>query len=360
MTAAAGSSELARRAVGDSGHRRLRSTVLKRAVLLLVLTQTAAAAAAELTGPDGDAARVWLEDMNQAFSTLSYDGVFSYFSGQDLASLRVVHMVVDGVQRERLVHLNGAPREFVRRGEQVDCILMPGDALIELERSMPSGPFARAFVRQYDDISDHYGLSFHGSDRVAGRDAVRLAVMPHDDDRFGYRLWLDRQTRLLLRSELISGDGERLEIFQFTQLALGDEVDPAALEPEGRSGSVVSHLTLAAQAGDAVPDAEPAWEAGWLPAGFTMAAADRRRMAGERKAVNTLMYTDGVAAFSLYIESMPSSGAASMVSRNGATVAVTELVDGPSRQQHLVTLVGELPTVTAQRIARSVSYTGSD
>lgn len=321
--------------------------------LLSLLAQPSAAAP---SAPDGDGPRAWLEDMNRAFSTLSYDGVFSYFSGQDLASLRVVHMVVDGVQRERLVHLNGAPREIVRRGERVECIMMPGDALLELEGSMPDGPFARAFVREYDDISDHYGLSFHGSDRVAGRDAVRLAVTPRDDDRFGYRLWLDRQTRLLLRSELVNGDGERLEIFQFTQLALGDDVNVEALEPEGRSGSVVSHLTLAADNGESVADPEPAWRADWLPPGFAMAAADVRRLPGDHPAVNTLMYTDGIAAFSLFVEPMPSAGAASMVSRNGATVAVTELLDGPRGERHLVTLVGELPTATAQRIARSVTH----
>ena len=88
----------------------------------------------------------WLADMNRAFSELSYDGIFTYFSGDDLDTLRVVHMVVAEVQRERLVHLNGAPREIVRTGEEVACILMPGDELLELEGSIPSGPFARAFA----------------------------------------------------------------------------------------------------------------------------------------------------------------------------------------------------------------------
>jgi len=175
-----------------------------------------------VSGAEASEPRRWLDDMNRAFSELSYDGVFSYFSGDDLASLRVVHMVVDGQQRERLVHLNGAPREIVRRGDEVQCIVMPGDALLELEQSIPSGPFARSFVRRYDQISDHYGLSLSGQDRVADRVAVRLAVTPRDDHRYGYRLWLDKETRLLLRSELLSSNGERLEIFQFNQIRLGE------------------------------------------------------------------------------------------------------------------------------------------
>ena len=305
-----------------------------------------------------DDPRQWLDDMNRAFSELSYDGIFSYFSGQDLATLRVVHMVVDGQQRERLVHLNGAPREIVRRGDEVACIVMPGDALLELEESIPSGPFARAFVRRYDRISENYGMSFFGEDRVADRTALRLAVTPRDENRYGYRLWLDKRTRLLLRSELVDADGQRLEIFQFNQIRFGDEVDPRMLEPDGKDGSLVNHLTLATKQPKPVPEGDVAWQAGWLPDGFSMAAADIRRAPSSVKSVNTLMYSDGLAAFSLFIEDMPDDGAASMVSRNGATVAVTQMIKGNGDEPYLVTLVGEIPTPTAQRIARSVAPRG--
>ena len=74
------------------------------------------------------------------------------------------------------------------------------------------------------------------------------------------------------------------------------------------------------------------------------------------KSINTMMFSDGLAAFSVFIEDMPHAGAASMVSRNGATVAVTHLTPGPDQSQHLITLVGELPTDTAQRIAQSIRF----
>jgi sigma-E factor negative regulatory protein RseB len=77
---------------------------------------------------------------------------------------------------------------------------------------------------------------------------------------------------------------------------------------------------------------------------------------GEDKLVNTMMFSDGLAAFSVFIEDMPPAGAADMVSRNGATVAVTHLTEGPEAGPHLVTLVGELPTGTAERIAQSIRY----
>jgi sigma-E factor negative regulatory protein RseB len=327
---------------------------LTGAALGVLLSLGATALRAE--APEGEPAD-WLASMDRAFSELDYDGIFSFYTGADLTTLRVVHMQIDGVTRERLVHLNGAPREILREGEAVSCIVMPGDDLLELESSIPSGPFARAFVRRFDQLSGVYGLTFVGYDRVADRRAVRIRVKPRDENRFGYRLWLDEQTRMLLRSELVDSRGQRLEIFQFNQLLLGADVKPQALasslEGKSKDGSMVSHLALAANQPQPVTQKSVGWQLSWVPKGFTMAAADVRRKPSTLKDVNTMMYSDGIAAFSVFIEAMPPAGAGNVVSRNGATVAVTHL----SRQAepHLVTVVGELPTETAQKIARSVS-----
>jgi len=325
---------------------------------------------------DDDDPRRWLDDMNRAFSDLSYDGIFSYYSGEELATLRIVHMVIDGEQRERLVHLNGAPREILRHGEEVVCVVEPGDALLALGETIPVGPFAGAFVRSYNRISDYYGLTFFGDDRVADRVAVRLSIKPLDTHRYGYRLWLDRETRLLLRSELIDVDGERLEIFQFNQISLGDRVDPEALEPEARDGAQVSHLTLATKQAQPLEKQALDWHPGWLPDGFDIVVADVRRTPDSAQTVSRMMYSDGLAAFSLFIEDLPEPEAGGMESRNGATVAVTHLVrradalsagaeatgeeTGGTAQAHLVTVVGEIPMETAHRIARSIRPLGAD
>ncbi len=299
----------------------------------------------------------WLDMMNRGFLEASYDGIFSYFSGGDLSTLRVVHTVTNGVQRERLVHLNGKPREIIRTGDEVEYILQPGDEILELESSIPSGPFARAFSRAFEDVSDNYTISLHGTDRVANRSAVRLAVVPRDSQRYGFRLWLDRDTGLLLRSELIGLKGNKLEIFQFATLMVGGPISEKDLAPEAGPDSLTSHMSV-----ESAPPAETAgrkvnWQAGWVPAGFTMASSDIRRTPSTSKPVDTLMYSDGLATFSVFVEDMPDSGANALVSRSGATVAVSDVVNGgPRTTRHLVTVVGEIPTPTAQRIARSIRF----
>lgn len=310
--------------------------------------------AADAVSATQETPQQWLQRMDQAFERHNYDGSFTYFTGADLSSLRVVHMVIDGVQRERLVHLNGAPREIVRHGEDVSCIVMPGDDLLDMELGMPAGPFARAYVRQFDNIADSYSLSFFGTDRVAGRSTVRLAVTPKDAHRFGYRLWLDEATALLLRSEIIDGNGKRLEIFQFTNITVGAAVQAQALEPQTDATGMVNHLTLATNRPVSASPPEVRWHAGWLPPGFVMAASEERRKNSNLIPVSTSVYSDGVAAFSVFVESMPPEGAAAMVSRKGGTVAVTHLLNSGDGK-HLVTVVGELPTPTARRIAKSIN-----
>jgi sigma-E factor negative regulatory protein RseB len=213
-------------------------------------------------------AEQWLEQMNRAFIDTEYDGIFSYYSGNDLSTLRVVHSMRDGVQRERLIHLNGAPREIVRSGNQVEFVLQPGDEILELENSIPSGPFAQAFTKAVTG-TDYYAMSLHGHDRVANRDSIRLDVMPRDHDRYGFRLWLDNATGLLLRSELLDGNGQKLEIFQFATLKIGG-ISDADLVPDDSDGALVSHLELDAARPATLGPVE--WRAGWVPDGFTMAS----------------------------------------------------------------------------------------
>jgi len=187
---------------------------------------------------------------------------------------------------------------------------------------------------------------------------VRMLVEPKDEHRYGFRLWLDKDTGLLLKSELVDTKRNKpLEIFQFNQLAIGADVDSAALDPEQPQGSVVDHLKVAEKSSEKSTASN--WHADWLPDGFEMAASDLRHAPATKQDVNALIYSDGLAAISVFVETMPAAsvGAESnMISRNGATVSVTQAVMGPNDAKHLVTVVGEIPAATASAVAKSISY----
>lgn len=330
----------------------------------------------------------WLQAMDAAFSNLDYDGVFIYYTvnrmqqvavahgsqqitgrgrrevtlgfgvgyrtAARLATFRVIHKVVDGVERNRIVHLNGPRREIIRIGEKVHCMLQPGDELQDLEGSIPARTYARIFARRFENMSENYRVEFGGVDRVVSRPAVRLAVLPHNNDRLGYQLWLDRATGLLLRSELHDFEGSSLEIFQFASLKLGDQVSAADLEPS-KGDLAMRRLTKPpTPESHATPPSHQPWRVRWIPSGFHLISTDFRQPTSERKGISTLVYSDGLAAFSVFIEAMPEAGAGSVISRSGATVVLTHLASG-GNGDHLVTVVGEVPIGTARRIASGVT-----
>ena len=297
----------------------------------------------------------WLKAMHAAFDELGYDGVFMYRGGSEFATLRIVHLNVDGVKRVRLVQLNGAPREVIRRGDHVVRMAPPDDESLRLGGATPVGPWGRSFAPRFEVAEQHYRIHIDGEDRIAGRRAVQIMLRPWTEDRFGHRLWLDHDTGLLLRSELHDARGDNLEVFQFASVVIGDGISESSLEPEPGDGWVHEPLT-SEHGGERSADAPIRWHAGWVPDGFVMADAEVCDLRGLGEAVTAMMWSDGLAAFHVFVESTPDSPVPDLVSRNGATVVVTHVVKPTQVDPHLVTVVGEVPTETASRIARSVYY----
>lgn len=291
-----------------------------------------------------------LKRMSDAFASQNYDGVFVYQHGNSMDTLRIIHRVDDGVERERIVRLDGPPQEIIRQDNKVTCV-HGRDWNGNINHKIPLGPFARAFVRDMSELGDSYQLVEKGSGRVAGRAASVLLIKPRDEYRYGYRIWLDEETGLLLKSVLLHR-GKVLERFQFTQLQMAGEIDEAALEV-GISGEAMVHYPLLGYE-DAPVAAKPlTWNLDWLPAGFEMRMQGSRRKDDGATGADTLTYTDGMAAFSVFIEKIADQQYEEIAAQKGATVAVTRIVKYPSGD-HLVTVVGEVPMKTAKRLTLSV------
>lgn len=314
------------------GHGRLAGPLLGSLLLMLAPVWSACALA--------DDADAWLQRFSRGTGELSYRGVLTYERGDHLESLRITHGTVDGEEYERLEHLDGARREIIRRGQQLTCI-HPGQRLIRLFQK-------RQLIREgLDGLGAHYRLKLDGESRVAGRQAVLISVEPRDEYRFGYRLALDHDTGLLLRSELVGADGRVMERFQFADVKIGIAMQPDwVVKPPADA----KPQALAASAGDAAQQAEPTWRPRWLPPGFTLLVAPRP--AGE----DVLTYTDGLAVLSVFLEPQPTPlPTAEGHARHGATTAYTKTLRARD-QLYTVTAVGEVPQVTAAKVAASVSW----
>jgi sigma-E factor negative regulatory protein RseB len=288
-------------------------------------------------------AAVLLDRMSHSFRELTYRGVFTYQQGENMESFRITHTVFNGEEYERLEYLDGEPREIVRRGHSLSC-MHPGHQLIRIYQKQQSLNQGQAAVSRY------YQFLITGDNRVAGREVVEIAVTPMDDHRFGYVFALDSETGLLLRSSLIGTNDEVLERFQFVEISM-DEAIPMAHFQSGENSYHAGHSKpLDARADKTQVSSQASWEVNWLPAGFTATAAGHHVGDADMRT-----YTDGLTVFSVFLEGVGDvNESAEGRAQKGATMAYSRalLLDN---HPYRVTVVGEIPHMTAKKVAKSVT-----
>lgn len=297
-----------------------------------------------------DDAYSWLMRINQATRELSYEGTFVYQHAGQLEAMRIIHHAQDGAVRERLVSLNGAPREVIRDESQVICFLPERRSVVVEHRLGKQKSFPLILPERIKDLKQSYTIALGAEGRVTAREAQGIIIKPRDEYRYGYRLWADRSTGLLLKADLIDHKGKTLEQFMFTQLAIGGRIDPADLEPSLATEGLAWYWgnALEADAGAA----QPGWAAKRLPSGFRLVNRVMRKNPARGGMVEHIVYSDGLATVSVFIDSPEGKRQALMrgASRMGAVHAYGDIINN-----HQVVVVGEVPAATVALIGKSIA-----
>jgi sigma-E factor negative regulatory protein RseB len=311
------------------------------ALLLLALSVQAARA-------DGDAL-AWLQRIHVATQKLSYTGTFVYRSGEQAETSRIVHVVDRSGIRERLETLDGYPREIVRNGDEVKCYL-PDRMTVKVDKQTDHKIFPQLLPENLQDLSEHYSLSSGEVERIAGRDSQAIALQPRDKLRYGRKLWADQKSGMLLKSQTFDVEGEMIEQFAFTQISIGGKIDHEELKPRLLAKARVWHI-----------ENSGAVEANLAASGWTINSqlpgfkkvTEMKRTQGGSKEVGHVIYSDGLAAVSVFIEPMANktSPPPAGLSRQGAINIYSRQIAG-----HLVTAVGETPAESVKSLAESVEY----
>jgi sigma-E factor negative regulatory protein RseB len=319
-------------------------------VLSLALGQRSGAA---------DDARAWLEKMNQALATRNYDGTFFHLSEGRVETMRIVHRVKAGRVTERLQSLDGSGREFVRNNDELTCFL-PDQRTVLVEPRQDHGPFLGSLPRFGADVDEFYVIESLPAARVLGHAARVIAVNPKDQYRFGYRLWLDENTAMPLKTQLCDAHGQVIEQILFARLEMPETIADADLAPAVRTEG----MRWVRQGPTSEPAAAglTAYRAAELPPGFHLTVSGAQTLGGGSGPAEHLVYSDGLATVSVFVEpdaaaqanatatpSAPLSPPMEGLARVGSGFAFSTIVQG-----HLVTAVGEVPAQTVEFIAHSV------
>lgn len=282
----------------------------------------------------------WLGKLAQAEQKQSYQGSFVYERNGSFSSHDIWHRVEDGKVSERLLQLDGAAQEILRVDGKVECV---SGGLV----SGVTTP-ADAAQRVLDPLKlmGWYDLSVAGKSRVAGRDAVIVTLTPRDQHRYAFELHLDRNTGLPLRSLMLNDKGQLLERFQMTRL---DTTKPPSDDDLRPSASCKPVQRVAPASSDSVAG----WRSDWLPPGFELVNSSVRRDPKRDSTVSSLMYDDGLARFSVFLEPVKDDAGTDVRTQLGPTSAVSRRLNTP-KGKVMVTVVGEIPLGTAERVALSM------
>ncbi|WP_198314624.1 MucB/RseB C-terminal domain-containing protein [Chitinibacter sp. GC72] len=307
------------------------------AALLLALP---ASHAAEMLDKD-DAGRL-LERTAAVAKTATYAGTYVYQYGEEISSYRMIHVLDGSNDAERRETLDGPPREYYRHGNQVS--IYPADPQ---QKALDRRYTAKLFPRQLPDpaskLLSAYGVVRLGHERVAGRDATVYQLQPLDQYRYPHRFWVDEASSLLLKWVVMGMRKEATQIFAFTNIQLGGNVDRKLLKPTRQLQAV----EIEAGNGLTQMPQEANWDIKVLPAGFKLLKQTSKTLPGKHRSVIHHLYSDGAATVSVFIEpfhqrlplGLAHQGAMHMYVRQSGT--------------HLVMALGEVPGVTVEAFANA-------
>lgn len=325
------------------------STILRRIVGFAVIGLASVAFAyvpGVAAGTDGVSPQSLIRDMSKALTKLNYEGSFVHIQNDNIESMSIVHSNDNGGELEYMLSLNGEAREVFRNRALVTCIWPNSKSVIVSDSK------SRQILPYVDESltnSEFYQLTMGEPDRVAGIEAYVVEINPKDHFRYGYRFWIDKDTKMLLRSMLVDSDDNTVEQVMFTNITYPESISPERFETPGEA---VETLKTQDSASTLIMDGQNRVNFEALPAGYTEITETYQPMPLNDRPMSHVMLSDGMASVSVYVEYIDKTtqtGVALGVSSMGAMNAFTRSLDAA-----LITVVGEVPPATVKSIASAV------
>ncbi len=281
----------------------------------------------------------WLMRMHEASRKRAYMGTFVVSSGAgNMSTARIWHICDGSQQMERVESLTGAPRSTFRHNDQVITFL-PDTKVALAEKRESLGLFPNLLEAGDFAIPALYAAKQAGSERVAGFDADVVVLKPKDSLRYGYRIWSEKKTGLVVKLQTLDVDGQVLEQAAFSELQLDAPVKMDKL-------SQMMANTAGYRVETAVMAKTTALSEGWIlkngVAGFKPMSCMRRSVGGAAESTVQWVFSDGLASVSLFAEAFePQSHVQEGALAVGATQSLTRRMGA-----WWLTAVGEVPQST--------------
>jgi sigma-E factor negative regulatory protein RseB len=291
----------------------------------------------------------WLMRMHEASRLRSYVGTFVVSSNTgSMSSARIWHACDGDLQVERVESLTGAPRSTFRRNDEVVTFL-PESRVVRTEKRESLGLFPNLLKSSANSIPDFYVARRVGADRVAGFETDVVHLAPKDGLRFGYRIWAEKRSGLVVKLQTVDAEGNVLEQAAFSELQLDAPVriDKLSQMMASTDGWRVEKAEVVKTTAGA-----EGWQVKAAVAGFKPVSCYKRQGSGSPAPEGTIqwIFSDGLAAVSLFVEPYDRQRhVQESLFASGATQTLTRRI-----QDWWLTAVGEVPPQTLKAFAQSL------
>jgi sigma-E factor negative regulatory protein RseB len=287
-----------------------------------------------------------LEKTAFAARELNYSGQFVYQSGNQTRVIDITHMNQDGHEMTRNVVLEGPPREVYSQGNDI-VIFQPKNEKVMIEKRRGQNLFPAMLPTDLRLIKSSYTARLGAIETVAGRNAQIIDLMPNDAFRYSYKIWTDIEFGLLLKMTLLNSKNETLEQIYFNQINMLNSQDVNWFQPK-----IDVSKSYVVEDNAQVTHIEDNWIVAQLPTGYRKIDQVQRIVPGKSAPVNQIIFSDGIASVSLFIEPIakgthPKTGHMLV----GSTNICANVIDG-----YQIMVVGEVPAETVQQIAKAVTF----
>ncbi len=292
----------------------------------------------------------WLNRAVTAAHQLNYKGTVSYFQHERSEFSRVTHYARDGKEYQRTETLNGPLRETIRIDGIIRCYIPD----LKTMRVMPNtlnNVFPALTKNNIKTLLENYTYSKGETVRIAGRAAQGIVFFPKDSYRYEQKIWIDKETGLLLAGRMIESSTRRdLERFVFVDIEIN--IPPPKLS-EMVWPDLPNDWKIEQTGFDGKKNVSSGWHATALPPGFSKIAEENRRFIDRPEPTVVLVYSDGLVSVSVFIEQeedgTPDHAYGEI--NLGFLTAYTRQ-DG----RYLITAVGQAPHDTLRLIAQGLVH----
>jgi sigma-E factor negative regulatory protein RseB len=303
--------------------------------------------ASSVAGKQERSVSEWLMRMHEASRLRNYACTFVVLSNTgSMSSARIWHACEGDLQVERVEALTGAPRSVFRRNQEVVTFL-PESRVVRAEKRESLGLFPNLIKSSDSSIPEFYAARRLGADRVAGFEADVVQLAPKDSLRFGYRIWSEKKSGLVIKLQTLDGEGNVLEQAAFSELQLD-----APVRADKLSQMMSATEGWRVERSDAVKTTAESegWRLKSAIAGFKPVSCYKRSAAASAEGSMQWVFSDGLAAVSLFVEAYDRQRhVREGLFASGATQTLTRRID-----DWWLTAVGEVPQQTLKAFALSL------